>query len=45
MDASYNKEKDEYELTTLDSAPSTPDPHNTGQVIDSDYGTETTENF
>ena len=36
MDTSYNKEKDEDEGMTIDSKPSTPDPTNPDQVIDSD---------
>ena len=44
MDISYNKDEDEDERMTLDSKPSTPDPHNTGQVIDSDDETDTIEN-
>ena len=45
MDTSYNKEEDKYKGMTLDSKPSTPDPHNTDQSIDSDDETETTDNF
>ena len=35
MDTSYNKYKDKDKWITLDSKPSTPEPHNNGQVIDS----------
>ena len=35
MDTSYNKDEDKDEVTTLDYKPSTPDPPNTGQVIES----------
>ena len=41
MDNSYNKEEDEDEGTTLDSEPPTPEPHNTGQLSDSDNETDT----
>ena len=43
MDTSYNKEENEYEGMTLESKSSTPEPHNTDQVIDSDDEMETTE--
>ena len=43
MDTSYNKDNDKDEGMTLDSELSTPDPPNTGQIIDSDDETETTE--
>ena len=43
MDTRYNKEKNEDEGTALDSKPSTPDPPNTGQGIDSNGKTGTTE--
>ena len=36
MDTSYNKEYDKDKETTLDSKPSTPNPPNSDQVIDSD---------
>ena len=42
MDARYNKEKNEDEGTALDSKPSTPDPPNTGQVINSTDENKTT---
>ena len=42
MDTSYNKGKDKYEGMTLDSKPSTPEPPNIGQVIDSYDKMETT---
>ena len=43
MDTSYNKDEDEYEWMKLDYKSSTPVPYNTGQIIDSDDETETTE--
>ena len=43
MDTSYNKEEVKDEGTNLDYEPSTPDPPNHSQVIDSDDETETTD--
>ena len=43
MNTGYNKEEEEDEEITLDSEPSTPDPTNPDQVIDSDDKMETTE--
>ena len=45
MNNSYIKDKDEDEGMTLDSETSTQDPPSTGQLIDSDDKTKTTENF
>ena len=43
MDTSYNKKEDEYEGTTLEYEPSTLEPPNNDQVIDSDEETDTIE--
>ena len=43
MNTGYNKEEEEDEEITLDSEPSTPDPTNPDQVIDSDDKMETIE--
>ena len=45
MVTSYNKEEDEDEVMTLDSKPSTPDPPNHDQVIDSDDEQRQQKNF
>ena len=43
LDTSYNKDAGKDEGMTVDSELSTPDPPNTGQVIERDDETETTE--
>ena len=43
MDTSSNQYEYKEEGMNLDYESSTPDPHNTGQVIDSDNETQTTE--
>ena len=45
MDTSLNQDEEKDEKMTLDSEPSTPDPPNTGQVIDSNNEMEATENL
>ena len=42
MNTSYNKEGKKYEGIILESKPSTQDPPNPYQIIDSDYEMETT---
>ena len=45
MDTISNQNNDKDKVMTLDYEPSTPDSHNTGQVIYSNDEAETTENL